>query len=192
MNGSRQGARRIVLAGVLVLTVLAQLACATTYGKPGFGGGYYDRPTDDPSVIRVTFSGNGYTSKSRTQDYALYRAAQLTVENGKRYFEVVDERVSLDQSEIHRPGYSTSTTRTYDYGVSRETQTTTTHTPASTEVVNKYATTYMIRLLDDPANATGAKYYDAVKVFRVMKSSMTWRGPRERQAAEELESRVGD
>ena len=41
------------------------------------------------------FKGNGYTSKDKTFDFALLRSAELTLENGYRYFVVVGEGINF-------------------------------------------------------------------------------------------------
>ncbi len=64
--------------------------CATSYQQKGFTGGYSETQLA-PDVFRVNFQGNGYTSSERAQDFALLRAAELSLERGFRYFALLDE-----------------------------------------------------------------------------------------------------
>lgn len=62
--------------------------CATGYNHSGLFGGFSDTQLA-PDVFRVTFKGNGYTSRERTADFALLRAAELCQTNGFPFFAVV-------------------------------------------------------------------------------------------------------
>jgi len=77
--------------------------CATPYQSEGFRGGYSDTQLA-PDVFRITFKGNAYISKERTQDFALLRAAELTQQFGFKYFAIVDELSSTDVSTFTTPG----------------------------------------------------------------------------------------
>lgn len=52
--------------------------CATSHQEKGFTGGYSETQLA-PDVFRVNFAGNGYTSSERAQDFALLRAAELSL-----------------------------------------------------------------------------------------------------------------
>ena len=65
-------------------------ACAskpTPYGPATGDVGYRDQQIESDRY-RVSFAGNSATPVDRVQDYALYRAAELTVANGYDYFKV--------------------------------------------------------------------------------------------------------
>lgn len=64
--------------------------CATTYQPNSFSGGYSDFQID-PSTVRVSFRGNGYTEKGLVEVYLLYRSAEITVNQGFDWF-VISER----------------------------------------------------------------------------------------------------
>lgn len=82
----------IALAAVLALS-LAGCETATPYQPltPGsaVSGGFSDQRLDE-NHYRVTFRGNDMTSRERVDGYLLYRAAELTVNNGFDWFEMVD------------------------------------------------------------------------------------------------------
>jgi len=61
-----------------------------------------------PDIYRVAFSGNGYSSPDRVVDFALLRAAELTLQQGARHFVVLYE--GLDSSQpIFGGRYTTGT-----------------------------------------------------------------------------------
>ena len=76
---------------LLVAAVAVSLAsCATPYAQQGFTGGF-DVQELRPDVFRVSFQGNGYTSRETVQVYWLYRCAQLALEKGFNGFEILSD-----------------------------------------------------------------------------------------------------
>jgi hypothetical protein len=82
----------MLIKSLLVILFFATLTgCATPYQKVTaftLSGGYYDQelPTGE---FRVGFGGNGYTNATTAMDFAQLRCADLTIEKGKKYFEIV-------------------------------------------------------------------------------------------------------
>lgn len=80
----------LVLAGATALT-----ACAdpTSY-RPATGTGFYRTGFSDQRLeanrFMVTFAGNSMTSRERVEKYLLFRAAELTVQNGFDHFIMAD------------------------------------------------------------------------------------------------------
>jgi hypothetical protein len=85
---------RISIFIALTLVGLLSTACVTGYQSKGFNGGFQDTQLA-PDVFRVSFSGNSLTSNDRVQDFAMLRAAELTLANDSQYFAVIS---SEDQS----------------------------------------------------------------------------------------------
>jgi len=94
---------RLLLIGLV--TFLS--GCATDYGANGFGGGYSETQLDK-NVWRVNFNGNGWTPGEKASDFALLRAAELTLSHGYRFFVVVG---AADRASV-----AASTTPTYTRG----------------------------------------------------------------------------
>ncbi|MCB0422228.1 MAG: hypothetical protein KDD61_14620 [Bdellovibrionales bacterium] len=93
---------------ILVFTILIA-GCATSYQKEGLSGGYSDIEVGKNKFL-VTFSGNGYTGRSRVQQFAFQRAKELCVEKGFKSFELVNR----DDQTSHTPnsnGYIVSRSR---------------------------------------------------------------------------------
>jgi len=67
-------------------------ACAggpTPYQQARDGYGYSEQQIEE-NRYRVSFAGNSATSRQTVEEYLLYRAAELTVQTGHDWFEVVD------------------------------------------------------------------------------------------------------
>ena len=80
---------------------LCLAACATAVGTPyapadNQGFGYVDQRIE-ADRFRVVFSGDGGTPSTVVEDFALLRAAELTLENGFDWFRVTQR--SLDAEE---------------------------------------------------------------------------------------------
>ncbi|MEM8950154.1 MAG: hypothetical protein AAGA21_04045 [Pseudomonadota bacterium] len=83
------------LAASVVGLAMALAACAaspTPYQAVGDDGGYADQQLESDRY-RVTFEGNDATSRETVEDFALYRAAELTLQTGNDYFRVVSKEV---------------------------------------------------------------------------------------------------
>jgi hypothetical protein len=76
--------KMLVLVAVLMLG-----ACATGYQAKGMTGGYSDAQIDE-NTYRVSFQGNGYSSKEDVENMMLYRAAEITDQKGYDWFEVTE------------------------------------------------------------------------------------------------------
>ena len=70
--------------------------CATSYQKDGFTGGFSETQMSE-NVWRVHFKGDGFTSMEKATDFCLLRSAELTVENGYKYFSLMEENSSNKQ-----------------------------------------------------------------------------------------------
>ena len=84
------------------------LACATPYQERGLTGGFSNTRFKE-DVFQVTFNGNGYTSEERAVDFTMLRSAELTQENGYRYFIIVEADKS-SQTETHQTPLTSRTT----------------------------------------------------------------------------------
>jgi len=103
------------LATVLVLaTGLAACETATPY-QPNVRGsatsGGYSETRIEPNRWRVNFSGNSMTSRETVEGYLLFRAAELTLQNGADWFEIVDRNTAtktrsyVEPDPLYHPWY---------------------------------------------------------------------------------------
>jgi hypothetical protein len=76
---------------LMMAAVAVDLAsCATPYAEQGLLGGF-DVKELRRDVYRVSFQGNGYTSRESVQAYWLYRCAELALEKGFAGFEILSD-----------------------------------------------------------------------------------------------------
>ncbi|MEM7044961.1 MAG: hypothetical protein AAF543_19310 [Pseudomonadota bacterium] len=83
---------RITTAALLTAVLAACSASPTPYQVAGEDGGYADQQIESDRY-RVSFEGNAATSRETVEDFALYRAAELTLQTGNDYFKVVSKEV---------------------------------------------------------------------------------------------------
>ena len=101
---------RALRAGLALIGVLVLTSCVTStpYGPAGNGGfGYADQKIDS-NRYRVTFRGNSSTARETVENYLLYRAAELTVQNGFDHFIVVENEVEARSyfRSLYGPSYA--------------------------------------------------------------------------------------
>lgn len=84
--------RRLILAafGLLLLAACAQ---PTPYQAAVDGYGFTQQRLED-NRFRINFSGNSVTPLPVVEDYMLYRAAEITVDQGYDYFEISDKDIN--------------------------------------------------------------------------------------------------
>ncbi len=101
---------------VMLTMLLVACASATPYQPNLYGqkisGGYSDKRLAEDRY-RVDFAGNIFTSRDRVEGYLLYRAAELTDQNGYDWFMLIDHRTDrdrrtyVDRSPRYDPWYGT-------------------------------------------------------------------------------------
>jgi hypothetical protein len=85
---------------LVVALALLLAACAgkpTRYQAAQGGFGYSEQQTEE-NRYRVSFAGNSATSRQTVEDFLLYRAAELTVQTGHDWFQVVDRNTVQEYS----------------------------------------------------------------------------------------------
>lgn len=89
--------KRVLMAAAATLA-LAACATATPYQPAGFNGqrGGYAEQRIEENRFRVGFAGNSVTSRETVESYLLYRAAELTVQNGYDWFATADRATDRD------------------------------------------------------------------------------------------------
>lgn len=80
------------LRSFLCLGFIFFVGCAATPYQPIEGnltGGYTDIKIG-PDTYRISFEGNAYITGEKAYQYTLYRAAEIAVKNGCKWFELID------------------------------------------------------------------------------------------------------
>ena len=94
--------RTLMLAAAAGL--LAACATATPYQSAESGRGYgFQEQMIEQNRVRISFRGNTLTDRDTVENYLLYRAAEITIENGKDYF-IVANRDTEGRSRLQAVG----------------------------------------------------------------------------------------
>lgn len=101
-KSNRQCAVQRMAKGLVLFLTVTLVACATatpyqpeTAGQR-ISGGYSEKKLGS-NRYRVHFSGNTLTSRDTVEGYLLYRAAELTVQNGYDWFKITDHTTERDR-----------------------------------------------------------------------------------------------
>jgi hypothetical protein len=103
------------LATALVLSAgLSACVSPTPYQpavKGGFNAGGYSETRIEPNRWRVNFAGNTMTKRETVEGYLLFRAAELTLQNGYDWFSIADRqtdaksRTYVEPDPLYHPWY---------------------------------------------------------------------------------------
>ncbi|UTP39711.1 hypothetical protein M9M90_00605 [Phenylobacterium sp. LH3H17] len=106
-----------IAASLALAGLLSACATATPYQPniPGqaVSGGFSEQRLESDR-FKVTFAGNSLTSRDTVEAYLLYRAAELTVQQGFDWFTIVerdverDRRTYVERDPFYRPWYGPS------------------------------------------------------------------------------------
>jgi len=103
-----------IVASLALAGLVSACATATPYQPniPGqaVSGGFSEQRLESDR-FKVTFAGNSLTSRDTVEAYLLYRAAELTVQQGFDWFTIVerdverDRRTYVERDPFYRPWY---------------------------------------------------------------------------------------
>lgn len=83
-----------------VLSCVLLAGCATGYYKEGFfWNGYSDQKLEKDEFL-ITYRANEHTPQETVREYALRRAAEVTLEQGFRYFSLVEKINAPKEEEL--------------------------------------------------------------------------------------------
>lgn len=160
------------LTTVPFLFLLAACAVPTPYQPADGGYGYRDQQIEE-SRYRVSFDGNASTPREDVQNYLLYRAAELTVQNGFDYFTIVDR--NLERSTRY---YSSGYVDDFGYaGYYRDRRSYRRyigprHVSGSSYPIDEYSSTADIVMAEGEKPADDANAYDALDVLQRLQPSI--------------------
>ncbi|MCY4362884.1 MAG: hypothetical protein OXE42_11985 [Gammaproteobacteria bacterium] len=89
------------IRAAIYLVILLLAGCATSYQPKGLTGGFSEIQIAE-GTYQITFEGNAYTDKRKTIDFTLLRSAEITLENGYRYFVITDSGAERDYRQRDR------------------------------------------------------------------------------------------
>ena len=114
---------RKLLAAAMAASALALAACESgpTPYQPGAadsGDRGYSESKIENDRYRISFKGNSMTDRETVENYMLYRAAELTLQNGYDTFTIVNRDIDKDSRTRSYGGYM-GTRLSYMYFVPR-------------------------------------------------------------------------
>lgn len=126
------------MRALFILSLAADMLsdCATTYQLKGFTGGYSETQLGE-NIFQVSFRGNGYTSRGRASEFSLLRSAEVALENGFRYFVIVESEKGSKVGAYTTPTTSQTTGSAYSSGSYAYGSATTTTSGGQTYVISK-------------------------------------------------------
>jgi hypothetical protein len=121
----------------------------------------------------VTFAGNEATAPQVVERYALFRAAELTVEHGYDYFIVIDRALNA-QTVTHTgmPKTSSSTDSWTDWTTGARGTTTTSVTTQDIHTGTEHSAMKTIRMFKGAKPADDLQVYDAKSMVEMMGPSI--------------------
>jgi len=109
MTMKRSG-RGLLLAAAASGALLVSACVTETPYRPATGSGFnrsgFSERQVEANRFLVTFAGNTATDRDTVERYLLYRAAQLTLENGYDYFVTVDRQTDRQARTYSTPSAS--------------------------------------------------------------------------------------
>ncbi len=160
--------------------VLAACASTSAYVPARSVGdyGYYSSRISE-NRYRVVFNGRSSTSAGAVKDYALLRAAELTLQEGADWFQIVDRETEKTTTSAPSPSSGIHHERVVERDCGLLGCKTTTR-PATTATVAvdarssraKVSSSLEIVIGKDPMPAEDGAYYDADKVASSLRASM--------------------
>lgn len=87
-----------ILAAALTLASLGACATATPYQAAQEGQRGYQNQQIESNRWQISFSGNSLTDRQTVETYLLYRAAELTVQQGFDHFRVVQKETEASRT----------------------------------------------------------------------------------------------
>jgi hypothetical protein len=168
----------------VIAMVLALGACASSprYVEADHADGYGHYTTRlAQDRYRIQFNGRRSTGRSTTQDYTLLRAADLTLEEGYDWFEIVARDTETTHTAGHQPATGFGYQRTYwvedRCGMISCTRSVRPATYGSLYIGNerpetRYSHTLEIVLVKGAMPQTGGRYYDATSIRQYLWDAM--------------------
>jgi hypothetical protein len=88
--------KKLVAVAVVSVALMA-FGCATGYESSDFGvSGGFSETRLAPDTWRVLIEGTGFSTRSEIEQFLMRRCAELTLEQGKRYFALSDHDAWTD------------------------------------------------------------------------------------------------
>tara|TARA_R110000772_G_scaffold48719_1_gene111166 strand:+ start:1785 stop:2276 length:492 start_codon:yes stop_codon:yes gene_type:complete len=159
---------------IITALILALIGCGTTYKSKGFTGGFSEIQLAE-NVFEISFQGNAFVDAATVRDYAMLRAAEVTLEYGYEYFTLIEEDDSIKTVTATTGGSATTNYQGAVSGNSVSGTAQTQYSPPQTTTYNKPASRKtIITYIEKPENVIS---YSAVFVRDSIKKAYKLNGP---------------
>ena len=120
----------------------------------------------DSNTVKVAFWNNAYYDKTRAQDIVFEKIANLTLQQGKKYFELIEPKVSTDYVATNSDSQSGSSGSVMKTKISEPPQATRQWNKAGTIVFPRYFFTTQVVMHATPPTSSAHKVYNARNVVK--------------------------
>lgn len=134
-----------------LIPIILLSACATSYQSNGLTGGFEDTELS-PGYYRITFRGNGVTSREKVNEFALLRASELMLSRGCKSFQVLNGKDTVNTSYVDLPRTTSTNANVYAYGNYATANATTTTYGGGLKSVHRAKTTLDARCINAEAD----------------------------------------
>jgi len=156
-----------IMKKLLIIFCFTSLtSCVTPYKNMSLIGGYSEMALSK-DTYKVLFRGNGFSSQDYVYSSLLRRSAELTIQNGYKYFIILGSNTANHQTAINTPAtiqsnsygnfngygninatmYGNTINGDYSSNGSINENTYTTIRPGQTEMINHFSSTAIIKML---------------------------------------------
>ncbi len=154
--------KMLFVVGAILLS-----GCASSY-KPNSIFGGFDETMLSPDTFRISVSGNAFTSGGRVYDFALLRAAELSIQNQCPYFVVLDQENRVKTSRYISPSSAHTNASVSAYGNYAYGQATTTYSGGTISNIEKPVSSITVQCFKE--NPQNVKAFDAVWLEQSLKA----------------------
>ena len=154
-----------LLLSILLIASLG--ACAVRYGPriPGIQPGYTEERLGE-STYQVRIGEAWSKDWSDLEKFAMYRAAETTKEQGKRYFAVLDATTRISSYEIASPAVASTQGSANRIGNTTYLSATTTITPGRTSTISGGWYTLDYKILSEAELNTTHRVVDSEQIIK--------------------------
>jgi hypothetical protein len=169
MNSNFDSRFRIVLLAALIVLITG-CAASVRYAPrvPGFVPGYVDQRLGE-STYQVRVGEAWPKDWQDLEKFAMYRAAELTQQQGKRYFSVTSSSSQIRDYVIQLPSTSRTTGTVSGYGDNAHVDLTTTSTGGGTSTISGGWYTLEFRVLEASEVEAHSNVVDSEQIINDLK-----------------------
>lgn len=158
-----------------VICIFFFFSCATAYKPSGIRGGYSETKIQE-AIYKVSFKGNALVDEEKAADYALLRAAEVTLQNGYRYFAIISRNTRSQAYQYTTPVTGTTSGQISNQGPVTQFNATSYYSGGNTYTFYRPSSTFLIQCFRKKPKMTNALMFDANEVRNSVRTRYKIRG----------------